>query len=265
MARLQDLALIVMAVLAAGCAQHPDDHEGQSHVMLPDPAKVRRSVNHGGAGQALADAVFEGDVSQVRRILATDPALRDTHVPPVAYPDFAPDGQFGDLLTFAVGRNDAAMVEVLLDAGLSPDGAIAGRALDLAIELDHLALAERLLRAGARPDPVAADAAVVPMLTAARHGNVEAARVLLRHGADAQWRDSSGTSLLQTAVDMDSMQVAEAIIEAGADPWQADSNGTTPAHGISQELRLTSAAEEQARRRLIARIRRADRPWPPRG
>ncbi len=231
--------------------------------MLPDPAKVRQSVNHAGAGRALVDAVFEGDVDAARRMLAADPALRDTHVPPVRYPDFAPDGQFGDLLTFAVARGDRAMLDALLAAGVAPDGAIPGRALDLAIDLDRLELAERLLDAGARAEPAAADAVDVPLLSAARSGNVEATRLLLRHGADPAWKDSSGTSILQTAVDMDSMRVAEAMIEAGADPWAADDRGTVPARGIYEDLKLTSTEEQQARQRLLARIRRPDKPWPP--
>lgn len=231
--------------------------------MLPDPVKVRQAINHGGSGQELAGAVFDGDVDTVRRMLAADPALSDTHVPPVRYPNFAPDGQFGDLLTFAVARGDGAMLDALLDAGVAPDGVVPCKALDLAIDLDRLALAERLLKAGARANPMAADAVDVPMLSAARHGNVEAARLLLRHGADPGWRDSSGTSLLQTTVDMDSMRVAEAMIDAGADPWVADSRGTVPARGIYEDLKLTSQSEEAARTRLLARIRRADKPWPP--
>lgn len=231
--------------------------------MLPDPAKVRQAVNHGAAGQALAAAVFEGDADTVRRTLVADPALRDTQVPPVTYPDFAPDGQFGDLLTFAVARDDPAMVGVLLDAGIPADGAIPGKALDLAIDTDRLALAERLLQAGARANPASPEDAVVPLLSAARRGNVEAARLLMRHGADPDWQDSSGTTLLQSAVDMDSMRVAEAMIDAGGDPWIINSGGTVPARGIYEELKLTSAEEEQARQRLIERVRRADRPWPP--
>lgn len=223
-------------------------------MMLPDPAKVRGAVNHGGCGQALTDAVFEGNTAVVRDMLAADPALRDTHVPPVTYPDFAPDGVFGDLLTFAVAQGDAAMLEALLDAGVAPDGPIEGRALDLAIDLDYLVLAERLLSAGARPDPVGPDASYVPLLTAARRGNVEAALLLLRSGADPEWRDSTGTSLLQTAVDMDSMRVAEIMIEAGANPLTVDRHGAAPVKGIYEALRLTSEAEEQARRRLVARI-----------
>lgn len=259
---LRGPAIAFLAMLAA-CGPSTSGHEGQSHVMLPDPAKVRPALNHRGSGQALADAVFAGDVDTASRMLAADPALRDTHVPPVKYPDFAPDGQFGDLLTFAVARGDAAMLDALLDAGVSPDGAVQGVALDLAVDLDRLALAERLLKAGARANPAAPDAAQIPLLSAARRGNVEAARLLLRHGADPGWRDSSGTSLLQTAVDMDSMRVAEAMIDAGADPWAADSRGTVPARGIYEQLKLVSEGEEKARARLLVSIRRSDKPWPP--
>lgn len=231
-------------------------------MQLPDQRLVLKAVTNGQAGRDLAAAIFEGDGAAVRTLLTNDPALRSTHVPPVSYPDFAPDGQYGDLLTFAVGRCDRAMVDTLLDLGVPAEGAVPGSALDLAVRLNDLALAERLLAAGAKPDP-APGSSIVPMLTAGREGNPEAARLLLRHKADPNWRDASHTGILQSVVDMDSMQVAEALIEAGADPWALSAGGALPARGIFEPLRLRSAGEDAARARLIARLQKPGVPWPP--
>lgn len=231
--------------------------------MLPDRQKARLAVTNGASGRALTDAVFEGDDAAVRRMLRADPALRDTHVPPVPYPDLAPDGQIGDLPGFAVARGDGEMLALLLAAGVPPDGAVPGFALDLAVNMNRLDLAQILLKAGARANPEAAGATHIPLLSAGRRANIEAARLLMAHGADPDWRDSADTSLLQTIVDMDSMRVAEVLIEGGGDPWAYNSGGTVPARGIYEPLKLTSPEEEGARQRLLAKIRRPDRPWPP--
>ncbi len=228
----------------------------------PDEALVLKAVNHGQSGRDLAAAVFSGDRNTAARLLADDPALRTTHVPSVTYPNFAPDGQYGDLLTFAVARCDSAMLGTLLDSGVPADGAIPRSALDLAIRSGALDLAERLLTAGAKPDARPGEA-IVPMLSAGRTANVEAARLLLRHHADPNWRDATHTTILQSVVDMDAMQVAEALIEGGADPWAVSAGGALPARGIYEPLRLTSAPEEAAQKRLIARLGKSGAPWPP--
>lgn len=221
-----------------------------------------KAVNHGQSGRDLVAAIFVGDQAIVRNLLAADPVLRTTHVPPVAYPNFAPDGQYGDLLTFAVARCDPAMIDMMLALGVPANGALPGSALDLALRSGQLALAERLLKAGAQPDAQPGDR-IVPMLSAGRTADPDAARLLLDYRANPNWRDGSGTTILQSIVDMDSMRVAEILINAGADPWAPGPDGALPARGIFEPLRLHSGQEETARQRLIGLLSQSGGPWPP--
>lgn len=230
--------------------------------MLPDERKVLTAITHGQAGRDLAAAVFAGDTDTVRRMLAADSRLRDAHVPPAVYPNFAPDGQWGDLLTFAVGQCDMTMVDLLLQLGLPANGAIPGSPLNLALQSNDLSFAERLLDAGASPDPEPSDF-VAPLQTAGTQASPAAAELLLTRGADPNRRSSVGFTALQGVVDGDSMRVAEVLIRHGGDAWALNPGGGLPAQGIAQPLILTSEAEEAARQRLLSQVRRADRPWPP--
>lgn len=260
---LSGFAAALALLSAAGCDKAVSACFDEGRVTLPDEQLVLEAVNNGQSGRDIAAAVFAGDIDAVARFARGDPRLLDTHVPPRAYPEFRPDGQFGDLLTFAVARCDRQMVDALLALGAPVNGAVPGAPLDLAIQAGDLDLAEQLLEAGASPDPQKAGGTIVPMLTAGRHARPDAARLLIRHGADLGWIDATGTTALQTIVDMDSMQVAEVLIEAGADPWAVGAGGALPARGISEPLQLTSKTEEAARQRLISRLKRPGVPWPP--
>jgi hypothetical protein len=261
--RLPALAGALALLLFGGCETAASACFNEARVTLPDERLVLQAVNNGQSGRDIAAAVFEGDVETVRRLARGDPLLLDTHVPPKVYPEFRPDGQFGDLLTFAVARCDPRMVDALLYLGVPANGMIRGAPLDLAVRAGDLGLARRLLEAGASPDPQKAGGMIVPMLTAGRHARPDAAQLLIRHGADLGWTDSTGTTALQTIVDMDSMRVAEVLIAAGADPWAVGAGGALPARGISEPLQLTARDEEAARQRLIARLNRPGAPWPP--
>lgn len=229
--------------------------------MLPDERKVLTAITHGQAGRDLAAAVFAGDQATVRQMLAADPQLRTAHVPPATYPDSAPDGQFGDLLTFAVARCDTGMVDLLLQLGVPADGAIPGSPLTLAVQARDLAIARQLLAAGAHPDQPPGD----PFRTmySATLQSPEALELLLAHGADPDRRDSTGTSILQTTVDGDAMRSAEVLIRHGGDPWLLGPDGVLPVQGIAEPLILHTDADEAARQRLLRQVRRSDRPWPP--
>lgn len=229
--------------------------------MLPDERKILTAITHGQAGRDLAAAVFAGDQAAVRQMLTTDPQLRTAHVPPATYPDFAPDGQFGDLLTFAVAQCDTGMVDLLLQLGVPANGAIPGSPLTLAVQARDLAIARQLLAAGAHPDQPPGDP-FRTMYSATLH-SPEAVELLLAHGADPDRRDSTGTSILQTTVDGDAMRSAEVLIRHGGDPWLLGPDGVLPAQGIAEPLILHTDADEAARQRLLRQVRRADRPWPP--
>lgn len=230
--------------------------------MKFDERLILKAVTNGQSGRDITAAVFAGDVARVRALAQADPAVLTTHVPPARYPDFRPDGQAGDLLSFAVARCDPAMRDALLQLGAKPDGAILGLPLGTAIEVHDLDAMRALLAAGASPDPQGEDA-VWPLRTAARVADPAAAKLLIAHKAKLDRTDPTGSGPLQDAIDMDSMQVAEVLIEAGANPWAVGAGGALPAYGIAQPLKLSSPDEEAARQRLEAKLRASGAPWPP--
>jgi ankyrin repeat protein len=69
-----------------------------------------------------------------------------------------------------------------------------------------------------------------PLLFAARHGDIEAARILLDAGADVNEAAADGMSSLLIAADSGHEEFSLFLLERGANPNVADSNGMTPLH-----------------------------------
>ena len=96
-----------------------------------------------------------------------------------------------------------------------------------------------------------------PLLFAARHGDVESARLLLDAGADADVTAPNGTSALVVAAHGGHTALARFLLESGADPNAADAGyaalhaavlrgdhellGPLLAHGADPDLRLARA------------------------
>lgn len=260
---LRTLAICVAIMTIAACSPDASSCFSSDFVSLPKREAVLAHVTNGEAGRDIAAAVLDGEDEAVRRLAGADPGLLQTHVPPVEYPNSTPDGQYGDLLTFAVSRCDAEMVNTLLELGLSPNGALYGYALELAVQANSPELPALLLEAGADPDPQKKDMRAYPMHMASLLANPAAARLLIEYGADLDWANQFGRTALQHAVDQDSMTVAEVLIEAGADPWRVSNGGGLPAFGIYEPLLLTNEQEEAARTRLIEKLKADGVAWPP--
>lgn len=123
----------------------------------------------------MARAIDEGDVAAARALLREVPALANAQYP---------DGEALPMLARAVGRNNRAIVEVLLEHGadwrLTPRNGAA--TLVVAAEAASPQLVRLLLDHGAHPD--ARDAAgFLPIHVAARAGRADVVRLLLARGA----------------------------------------------------------------------------------
>ncbi|HJU90757.1 MAG TPA: hypothetical protein VJ672_15310 [Gemmatimonadaceae bacterium] len=100
--------------------------------------------------QAMQHALYSGDTSEVRRLLQHHPELREAVNQPL-FPFDSP------ALVHVAGRDDVALVDVLLEFGADPNRRSdwwAGGFHPLHSASDHVA--ERLLAAGAIPDACAA-------------------------------------------------------------------------------------------------------------
>ena len=154
----------------------------------------------------LLEAVRTGDTAAVEALLDGGADVNAT----------AADGTTP--LHWAVYRDDLPTVERLIRAGAAVDAAnrYGVRPLSLASAGGGAGIVEALLAAGA--DPATPTAGEPPILSAARTGSLDAVRLLVRHGADSNARESlRGQTALMWAVAEDHADVARALLELGAD------------------------------------------------
>jgi uncharacterized protein len=119
----------------------------------------------------------------------------------------------------AVRADDLAKVNKLLTSGADPK--VANRygitPLYLACENANPAIIERLLKAGADPNSTSTDGETA-LMTVARTGVVEAAKVLLDHGAKVDAREEwHGQTALMWAVNEEHPAMIKELIAHGAD------------------------------------------------
>lgn len=86
-----------------------------------------------------------------------------------------------------------------------------------------------------------------PLHMALRSGEVDIARLLFEHGADATTQDSDGWTLLHLTVMEGSVSLTRLLIEHGADVKAQSNDGWTPLHSLG------SAGGTRGSRRLARR------------
>ena len=132
-----------------------------------------------------------------------------------------PQGDGMTALHWASERGDAALVEILLNAGADVD--VVTRIgdytpLHLAGKAGSAGAVEALLEAGSDPVAVTATGAVTPMHFAAGAGNADAIAALARHGAAVDARESDrGQTPLMFAAASDRVEAVRALLAHGAD------------------------------------------------
>lgn len=154
----------------------------------------------------LLDAVRVGDTASVRALLGQGADVNTAE----------PDGTTA--LHWASYRDDVATVDLLLAAGADVDATnrYGVRPLSLASVGGYAATLSALLNAGT--DPSLMTGGVPPIMSAARAGNVEAVRVLARHGADVNATEAlRGQTALMWAAAEDHPAIVQTLIDFGAD------------------------------------------------
>jgi ankyrin repeat protein len=159
------------------------------------------------ADPALVDAARAGDLPAVRTLLKTRPADVNS---------VAVDGTTA--LHWAVHRDDAALVELLIAAGANVKHAnrYGVQPLWLAAVNGNPKVVALLLRAGADPNTTMTGGETVTM-TAARTGNPEALKALIESGADVSVKDARGQTALMWAAARNNAAAIRALIDGGAD------------------------------------------------
>ncbi len=151
------------------------------------------------------------------------------------------------VLMTAARTGNAAAVRVLLDHGADAnarEAQLGETALMWAASENHASVVTLLVGRGAQVNARSTTASFAkdrfglegvltilphgswtPLMYAARDGGVDAARALLKAGADLNAVDPDGTSALVLAIMNAHYDTANAILEAGADPNVADKTG----------------------------------------
>lgn len=184
-----------------------------------------------GADTPLQRAAWNGDVGQVKALLAAGAKVNDEAygVRPPLY------------LTIVQGQpQNTAVAKLLLAAGANPDvevddGYPGGRrvVLQTAVGWGNIEIIKALLAAGAKVDHVD-ESGQQPIHTAAARGNIEAAKVLLLAGArvDAEIRSNkmdsrNGYQPLHLAAFHGNTATVDFLISMGADVNAKDASGNT--------------------------------------
>jgi hypothetical protein len=245
-------------------ATQPDCFSRSPSVVLPDRTRVLANLTNGGAGRALAEAILDGRIDDARAMIAHDPRLLTTVVTHDPRMDAAPAGQSGDLLTLAVSRCNPDIIAMLIESGASPNGAIPGQALALALIADTPVMADFLLSAGASPDPQTLPGGIDAMGEAIMFSRIGAVMTLLRHGANPRWHDAFGIDRVRQAVDAEQVDIAELLVAKGGSPWTIAEDGSTAVHELMQPpVAFNSPAQTAVRARLIEVAKSSGLPWPP--
>ena len=199
----------------------------------------------------LLDAVRAGDTAAVRALLGQGADVN------------AAEADGTTALHWASYRDDATTVELLLSAGADVEAAnqYGARPLSLASAGGYTQTLAALLEAGA--DPTLMTAGVPPILSAARTGNVDAVRLLARHGADVNAKEPlRGQTALMWAAAEDHPAVAQALIDLGANVnASSDSDGLERKRGKrgNQQATFNLRNPREASPRWCSRLARA--PW----
>ncbi len=114
-------------------------------------------------------------------------------------------------LSYAVEQGNMKLVQLLLDNGASPSAKLKNGSTPLHRALDNTEILTALLAVKGVDPNVADSSGDTPLISAARNGQVESVKLLLKAGADQSRKDLTGSTALMAAEGMGQSAVAELL------------------------------------------------------
>jgi ankyrin repeat protein len=217
---------------------HPGDiYRGWPPLALAvsrnDAAGVRQLLDAGAnanlrlpQGESLLQAAADAHAVQSLQILLAHRA------------DAAAVDQAGHtVLWLAASRNELAVIETLLAAGVSADAHAAAEQTPLlgALGAPHSEKAvQMLLNAGASPDATDRNGHT-PLMLASAAGKLALINMLLAHHPSVDAEDHERRTALWFAAASGSPEAVDALLAAGANPDAADARGLTAVHAAAAQ------------------------------
>lgn len=163
-------------------------------------------------GNAMIMAVNQGSLERVQQLLAAGTDL--------AYEGM--QGNDGHILFVAISAGYEPIIRFFIDLGMDPNGTSNGGHSPIAVSIDNPDLLRYLLEHGGDANNAGEryEFHELPLVAAINQGNLDAARLLISHGARVQvdeMMDKCSTStLLDYAISEKQQDIARALRKAGA-------------------------------------------------
>lgn len=162
-----------------------------------------------GHAESLSEAVLAGDAAAVQRLLESG---ADVNPEGVATP-----------LYFAARSGNEEIVRALIEHGAEVNAVTRfGTPLRIAARGNHVGVVELLLESGADPNIAGGEYSNTPLHDAAERGAMEAARLLIEHGADAKARNKLGHPPIHLAARKGRDEMVALLREHGGSPAPAE-------------------------------------------
>jgi ankyrin repeat protein len=212
------------------------------------------SIQAGARAQTINEAVQQGNLARVRRLLASNPRLANFVGPDGNQPLHLAAGTGNEDIVRALiaaradvngvgsrqdhftplfnaaqqGRPEIARLLLANGANVDARDSLGNTPLAFAAD-NHADVAEVLLAAGANVNARRdTQDGWSPIFTAVDHDAVEAMRVLLRHGADPEIRSNNGNAAIHIAADRGYVRPIALLVSAGQSIDTPNADGNTP-------------------------------------
>ena len=211
----------------------------------------------------LADAINKSDTNKMQTLITSG-----ADVNYLGRDDMRP-------LFWALAKQNIQAFTFLLDHGANPN-VVAEHpslesALDLAVCMSNSEYLEELLKHGANPNAVLGNTpqtAQTAIFSAILNNRINNIALLLKYGANIEWKTANGTTPLHNAIYSNSYEAALFLCHAGANPLVKNKLGYNPVETMEQfgDNGVLSRADEKAYKQLLEEFRKAgllDKPSQP--